>query len=566
MLDEKARAVSGWSWLLAVIFLVSAVLETGHRYSSATYNGELLNREYKTSPVSGDEVLEYGFKARHDSLKGLWVFIDVPTATSVEEGRLMVSIRRETEAKPFCIQSLPCRANDARGGISLLLRFPDGTRLKEGGRYVMQYSMPEMKPGTVWRLHCLITEDPGVWLKQGGKVQIGTEPEMLWLACSPHRPWWHLGASIVLASLWWWRGSRGTRVAGPMLITLASGCMVAAAYRWQTDLWQFWGCYWPDGYPALSKTLYHFFSGAISFRDALTYFQQFRCGQAFGVPLIMASFQCAGLTVKVSYLACNCVCFVVLIALYAGFLRMHGIREEKPVMLAWLMFFGSRCLVLAVGEMDTDIAGLMATLLFAYLFLRGFAAEENARIAWYSACGVAAMVASVIRPALMGLLPVSACLFLWSLFCEREKPLRERAAYLIPTIVGVSLLFLCWSDLGLWGSFNKQFENSRSPEPLSWKCFLITTLKGMNYTLVVIALEWRRRLFKERSFAMVAGSLAGLVGLLVFVHPGPSLRYTAPPSMLGVVLCLWAVKEWPQRERLLTAFAWVGLLYGFVAV
>src|SRR4051812_14789609 len=88
--------------LLAVIYAIVAGVEIWKMTRSAEYNREIIP-EAKTEPMEGARAVEYAFTARHEELKGLWVFFKVPSGAA-PEGRLDLSMRRSQVGAPFWSQ------------------------------------------------------------------------------------------------------------------------------------------------------------------------------------------------------------------------------------------------------------------------------------------------------------------------------------------------------------------------------------------------------------------------------------------------------------------------------
>jgi hypothetical protein len=339
---------------------------------------------------------------------------------------------------------------------------------------------------------------------------------------------------------------------------MAAGCVLSGAYYWQLNLWHFWGNYWPDGCPVLSHEAYRLFAGQSTFKECLAFFDFHRCGEAFVVPLIMGAFQVLGLSVKGSYIATNAVFFAASIALLLGLLRLYAIKEDRLIIAAGLVFFTHRCIIGAIGELQTDIAGVAGTLLFAYTLLRTFATEDpRARLRWYFVTGVVAFLGCITRTALSPLMVVPACLFPWSICFERKQSWRERFCYLIPSLLSGALLVTCWTSLALWGSLEKY--RAFAVECMgffTWSGFALCTLFTLHLELLVIVLMWRR-LFYDRVFAAVVGGMIGLMLLVVYFKLPIWLRHWTPASALCMVLFVLALKEWRQKDRLLLAAAWI---------
>lgn len=544
--------------LLAVGFTVAAGLEIKTRIQSATYNREVYP-EYLTEPLGDTEVLDYEFSAQHKTLKGLWVFFNLPPNASFE-GRLDLAMRRVGEDRPFWSQSFAFKKPQMVFG-ALLCRV-EGLSLKKGERYVLTYAMPDTKAGDGCRLRYSAMKNVPSTIKWGSQVRQSAEPSMLWLERQPHYPLIYMLASVLLLAICSIGAGKNTSFTAPALLIMAGGCILLGVYHWQLNLWQFWGNFWPDGYPGLSHKFHAFFTGQIPFKDCLAYFDNDRCGQAFFVPVVMAVFQVLGLSIKGAYLATNAVFFVTAAVLLLGLLRLNGITDDRPTITAGLLFFSHRCFIGAVGELQTDLAGVAATLFFIYALLRAFATEKwGARLGWYVVCGGVGFLACTIRIALLALPLVPACLFLWSVCCERQRTWRERIAYLLPTLTGATLLWVCWWSLGLWGTFDKNWAFAKKfAELSSWNGFAISTLQGMQFSLLIVVLLWRR-LYYDREFTAVAGSAFSLLALLACAHQPPWLRYWSPAAALGVILFIWVLKEWPKRECVLLAVAWIGALF-----
>jgi hypothetical protein len=300
------------------------------------------------------------------------------------------------------------------------------------------------------------------------------------------------------------------------------------------------------------------FTGQISFKECLAFFDNHRNGQAFFVPVMMAAFQAVGLSIKGSYLATNGVFLAAAAALLLGLLRVHGITGDRSVIAAGLLLFSHRCFIGAVGELQTDLGGVVATMLFVYALLRAFATEDaRVRLGWYIVCGVVGFLGCTIRTALLSLPLVPACLFVWSLFCERQRTRQERLSYLIPSVTGVTLLWACWLSLGLWGTLHLAWADGKRVSPaFPWKVFMINTLLGMQFGVAVIFVLWRR-LFDDRGFAVVVGSAFSLLALLACSPEVPWFRYWDSAAVLGVIVCIWILKEWPARDRALLGVAWM---------
>jgi hypothetical protein len=554
-LSQKfSRIGCRWAMLLAIVFATTAGFEITARFQSATYNREVYP-ENNTPPLGGTEVLDYEFTAQHETLRGLWVFFYYPP-NAPTKGRLDLTMRRPGEDRPFWTQTFACERSKMVFDVQLCRI--EGLSLKKGERYVLRYAMPFMEAGRGWGLRYVTMDNTQSTIKWGSEVRQSAEPSMLWMEMKPHYPLAYMLVCALLLAICSMGAGKKTSLAAPALLIMTAGCILLAAYKWQFKIWNFWGTFWPDGPPALSHKLFAFFTGQIPFKECLAYFDDCRTGQAFFVPVVMAMFQVVGLSIKWSYFASNAFFFVAAIALLIGLLRLNAIKDDRRTIIVSLIFFSNACFIGSVGALQTDMAGVAATMFFAYSLLRAFAATDTrAGIGWYIVCGIAGFIACTIRIALLPLLLVSSCLFVWSAFFERQRTWLERLTYLLPTLIGGTLLWACWSLLNLWATLNKDWDFAQPFLKLfSWKGFAVTTLLGMQLSLPIIILLWRR-LFYDRGFTAVVGSVCGLLALLAYGHIPPWLRYWSPPAVLGVILIIQALKVWPKKERTFLAAAWI---------
>jgi hypothetical protein len=546
-----------WVTILALIYAVVAGVEIQRQIDSASYNGEVYP-EHFTGPFGGQQVVEYAFSAQHQEVDGLWVYIRIPPKGPFE-GRLFLSVRRAGEETPFWSQSF-----DIRRGFYLWraqLCHTGGLTLKKGEHYVLTYALPDMKTSDGWRVSYCPRPHIASTIAWEGQVKQSAEATLLWLGREPRYPLRNVLVGITLLVLCCLGIKQGSSFRAPALITMTAICMLLATWHWQQNLWMFWGNFWPDGYPKLSYHLFKLFSGASSPGECLQHFQTDRSGQAFFVPLIMAIFQALGLSVKGSYLATNALSLIVAAWCLVELLRIHGVTGDRPFIAIGLLFFGHRCIIGAVSELQTDLAGVAATMTFLYTLSLALAATNpRRRVIWFFVCGFVAFLACTVRLALLSLPLIPACLFLWSLFFERQRPWRERLEYLIPTVISVVLVWDCWTALGLWATleFNWIFADMFR-RLFSWKDFVKDTLLGVQLGLLIAPLLWRR-LFDDRAFAAVTGTAFSLVALLAYTRCPEWLRYWDPPAAVAAVMFIWLFKAWPNRERILLAIAWVAAL------
>jgi hypothetical protein len=553
----QSRLLTG----LAIIYAIVGLVEIRTLFHSVTYNREVFP-EKATEPLGGERPVEYSFVAEHSALKGLWVFFDVPP-DGPSETILTLTLLRAADRFPIWSESFECRTSLFIARAQLFR--PRALALKEGERYVFTYAFPDLKPADGWRMNYCLTDNRTSALKWDGQSYPCAEPSMCWLGRELRFPARTLIAGAALLGLCSMGARSGTSFRIPALIILPITCVISATWFWQQHLWQFWGNFWPDGYPALSYKLYSLFTGRIPFQDCLTYFRHDRCAQAFFVPLVMAIFQTCGLSIKASYLATNTLSFAVIIATFLGLIRIYRLTNDRSIIAIGLLFFGHRCLIGAVGEFQTDLAGIAATLFYVYALSRALLAEKRPeQLVWYCVWGFAGFLACTVRIALVSLPLIPACLFIWSLFCERQRAWRERTEYLIPTLVAIALLWACWWLPGLWGTLGADWVIVlQNMQFFTWGGFFITTLLAMQFSLVVLWMS-RRELFKDRVFAALAGASFSLLVVLAYTLGPTWLRYWDPPATIGLALCIWALGRWPAKEGVFLMVGWISLLLNLV--
>jgi hypothetical protein len=529
-------------------------VEIRRTIQSATYNREILPKKL-AAPLEGDRTVEYAFTAEHNELKGLWVYFEFPSKDPALEGKLVLSIRRAGGDAPVWSQSFHCRRAEflTPGWLCRI----EGLTLEKGSRYILTYSMPEMQPGTGWRLEYYIPEKTTSTLTWGGRVHPSSEPAMLWLERSPRFPVRNIVAGVLLLALCSIAARETTRFYIPAILISATVCILLAAYHWQVNLWAFWGNFWPDDYVGLGYKVYQLLTGRISMHDCAAYFHHDRTAQVFFLPAVMGLFQVAGLSAKGAFVAANGTFLAVGTGALLSLLRLYGVTSDRSTIAAIIVFFSHRCVIGAVSEFQSDLAGAMVAMAFVYTLLRAFAAEEpRLRLRWYLACGVMGCIATTTRMALVVLPLIPACLFLWSLVWERQRPMKERSAYLIPTVVAIALACASWTLFGLWGTHELNWAFASTFRYLFvWKEFFLNSFHGMQWSLLVILVFWRQ-LFSDRAFVAVVGSAAGLLALLIYSQQPTWLRYQDAPAAIGLMLLVWPLKQWPRWDYAFLALAW----------
>jgi hypothetical protein len=544
--------------LLAVIYVVVAGVEIWRTTNSATYNREVYP-EAHTDPLEGPMVVEYDFVAQHAQLDGLWVFFKFPKGTAAEEGELILSLRRAGTDAPFWSQSFDCKqAAFLKPGF--LCRI-GGLPLEKGAHYVLTYAMPEMKPGTGWRLSYCTREKVASTVSWGNEVRHSAEPSMCWLEKSPRFPIRNILIGVFLLALCSIAARENTRFYIPATLVAATACILCATYHWQVNLWTFWGNFWPDGYVGLGYKVYQLVTGRISLQACAAFFQNDRTAQVFFLPGIMGLFQAMGLSVKGAFLAANGFFLVVATAVLLSLLRLYKITSDRATIATILLFFSHRCVIGGVSEFQSDLAGAVVAMCFVYSLLRALETPEpRLRLRWYLICGVMGFFAITTRMALLPLPLIPICLFLWSLVFERQRPLRERWAYLIPSAVAAVLVCGSWSLFGLWGTLKLNWGFASTFTYLfTWKGFFPNFLQGMQWSLLVVLVFWKR-LFFDRAFVAVVGSAAGLQALLVYSQQPNWLRYHDAAAAVGVMLLVWPLKEWPRWQHAFLVLAWVSVV------
>jgi len=380
---------------LAVVYAIVAGIEIWKTTESATYNREI-HPELHTDALEGARTVEYAFSAEHRKLKGLWVFFALPP-NAVPNGRLNLTMRREGTDTPIWSQSFECNQAQFVGNAQLL-RVAGVDDLEKGARYVLTYAMPEMKSGTGWPLAYGASEEATSSVRWDSRVCMSSAPSMQWLEREPRFPRRNLlfgGALMLLCAL---AAKEHTLFRLPVLIVAVPSCILAATYFWQVHLWQFWGNFWPDGYPGLGYQASEWLTGRITARQCLASFQHDRTGQIFTVPFVMGTFRALGLSLKHGYIAANAVFLTVAAGSLFGLLNLYGIKRDRAVIAMILFFFGNVCVIGAVGEMQSDLGGVAATLFFIYTFARALEETDPCRrYGWFIACGVAGFLACTVR-------------------------------------------------------------------------------------------------------------------------------------------------------------------------
>jgi hypothetical protein len=539
--------------LLAVIYAIAGGVEIWRTTISATYNREVY-REAHTDPLEGSMKVEYEFEAQHALLNGLWVFFKFPRGAA-EEGELILSIRRAGADAPFWSGSFACsQAAFLKPGF--LCRI-DGLSLEKGARYVLTYAMPEMKPGTGWRLAYCTREKAASTVSWGKEVRHSAEPSMCWLEKTPRYPIRNVIIGVFLLALYSIAARENTRFYIPAILVAATACILCAIYHWQVNVWTFWGNFWPDGYVGLGYKIYQLLTGRISPQECATFFQHNRTAQVFFLPGLMGFLQVLGLSVKGAFLAANAFFLAVGCGVMISLLRLYRITSDRSTIAAVILFFSHRCVIGAVSEFQSDLAGAAVSMCFVYTLLRALEARESRQqVRWYLVCGVMGFLAITTRMALLPLPLIPLCLFLWSLIFERQRPMRERWNYLIPATVAAILVCGSWSLFGLWGTHKLNWDFASTFTYLfTWKGFFTNVLQGMQWSLLVVLVFWRR-LFSDRAFVAVVGSAAGLLALLIYSQQPTWLRYHDPVAAIGIMTVVWPLKEWPRWQCAFLILAW----------
>ena len=417
--------------------------------------------------------------------------------------------------------------------------------------------MPQMKPGTGWRLSYYNMEKVASTVSWGKEVRHSAEPSICWLAKSPRFPIRNVLAGVFLLVLCSIAARENTRFYIPAILIAATACILCATYHWQVNLWTFWGNFWPDGYVGLGHKVYQLLTGRISLQACAMYFQHDRTAQVFFLPGIMGLFQVLGLSAKGAFLAANGFFLAVAGGVLLSLLRLYGITSDRSTIAAILFFFSHRCVIGGVSEFQSDLAGAVVSMCFVYTFLRALETQEpRLRLRWYFISGVMGFFAITTRMALLPLPLIPVCLFLWSLIFERQRPMQERWAYLIPAAVAAILVCGSWSLFGLWGTHKLNWDFASTFTYLfTWKGFFTNTLLGMQWSLFVVLVFWRR-LFSDRAFVAVVGSAAGLLALLIYSQQPTWLRYHDPVAAIGVMTIVWPLKEWPRWQYAFLILAW----------
>ena len=134
--------------------------------------------------------------------------------------------------------------------------------------------------------------------------------------------------------------------------------------------------------------------------------------------------------------------------------------------------------------------------------------------------------------------------------------MQERRAYLIPAVIAAVLVCGSWSLFGLWGTLKLNWGFASTFRYLfTWKGFFINALQGMQWSLLVVVVFWRR-LFYDRAFVAIVGSAAGVLALLIYSQQPTWLRYHDAAAAIGVMMLVWPLKEWPRWQYAFLALAW----------
>jgi hypothetical protein len=549
------RSLDGAVFLVAIAFAVWAAHEAYVRFHSAYYNGEVFP-VHATERLGGKAVLEFEFTARHRALTGLWLFFDAG-ADGPPDARLVLAVRRPHDNQPFWSQSVEYdKAQKRHGAILCVL---SGLSFVPGERYVMTYAMPEVPDGRGWRVDYFSIEGSTSVVRWSNKERAASEPPVLWLETRPDFPRSPLVVGLILLAILSLLAREKTRLAMSAWLIMAACCLLVASYGWQFRLWQFWGSFWPDEYPALGHTVARFLRGQITFQGMAKILAESRSGQGFFVPLAIGVVESWGFSLREAYTVVNTALFFLAVAALWRIMRCFRLVDDRAKIAIGLLFFSHVCVIRAVGSLQTDLGGLALTVLFAWTMARALAEEGTGRrVGWLAASGVAGFFAAITRVALVPLLLVPVGLFFWSSWFERGRAWRERGMYLVPTAVGGLLLAGCWTVLGLWASVRAVQAFSALPEfraGFSWTAFAGASLWGLQVGLPALVYGWRG-LFTDRVFTALAGAILGLEALLGFGRIVPWLRYWAPLAVLGIVLFIWVARA-RQRSTFVLWLGWV---------
>jgi hypothetical protein len=547
------RSLGGACLLVAIAFAAWAAHQAHVRFHSAYYNGEVFPA-HATGRLGGPAVLEFEFTAQHRALAGLWLFYDAG-ADSPPGARLVLAVRRPPDTRPFWSQTVDSDRSPSRQGAVLCEL--TGLSFVPGERYAMTFAMPEVADGRGWQVNYLAIDGSTSVVRWSDRERPASEPPILWLETRPDFPWFPLVVGLLLLAVLSLRAREKTRLATPAWVIMAACCLLVASYGWQFRLWQFWGSFWPDEYPALGHAVARFLRGRIAFHDMARVLAESRSGHAFLVPLAIGIVESWGLSLRAAYTAVNAALFLLAVAALWRIMGDLRLEDDRARIAIGLLFFGHVSIIHAAGSLQTDLGGLALTVLFAWTTARALAeAGTGRRLGWLIASGVAGFLAAITRVGLVPLLLMPVGLFVWSVWLERGRAWRERAMDLAPTAVGGLLLAGGWTLLGLWASVRAVHAYSALPEfraGFSWTAFGGASLWGLQVGLLALVYGWRS-LFTDRGFAAVAGAMAGLEALLGLGRIVPWLRYWAPLAALGIVLVIWVTRA----RRRPAAVLWVG--------
>lgn len=416
---------------------------------------------------------------------------------------------------------------------SIVINF-ESLNLKENTIITLELSMPEIKSGLALRsndaflgndLELIVNDD----VLDDKVLTIQVLPD------KQHFPRWTYGAMALCFIIFLYSTPNIKYSTLALSLTIFAIVLTISVFCWEMRLGTFWGHYWPDGYTRIAYKIKDFFYGHLNFSELKTFLTNNNNGQSWFVPFMIALFSIIGLNFIHAFILLNILFTTSAIALFYYLSTKNKAFKTKRDKLILLIFLSINVLTFrAFASPLTDAGGLFFAALFSVSFALLIKKDSNTKYLIFFA-SLAIVLGCQTRIALFSMICVPPSMVVWSYIFKKERNVKQLIIILLPFIIGLTILVLCFSVMELWTSIKLARAFAAHPtfkvDHYFYK-FSKQSLIAMQLFPILLIMN-TKRLFKIECDALFVCLIFGFQAMLYTGHIVPWLRYWIPVSILA---------------------------------
>lgn len=530
------------------LFAILAGLEIGTRVQNSWVIRESRLDIGYTHEIAGSQTATWIFRTNTGSIDKLWLFFH-PIAPENEVKRILHAslVSTETSHEIRHIQRDLSQEEYRNGRVQLNF---DSISISNQERLRLDISLPTTASSEGFYLHYQLDR------KSNNEVSFGTKKlpnaDLSMMLFGERLPFPSSLAATGVALLALIILSRDTssdrkRSVLPEAITSSAVILLTAAFFQDLRVDLFHGNYWPDEYPAMAFDCLEFLSGHRDWTRFQSDFSEWRNGQVFLAPLLLAIIQLFGVHASTAYQILISVSVFGTVFILVHLCASAQKTSRFSYLSLLLAFMTNPFLILAAGEFQTDITGTFFAVAAVTLLIR-FAESQTMSNKTFILMVACIALATFTRLSNLPLLLLPACLGIWlkivpdPSLSELKSPWKKLIG---ASAASIGLVCLTWWVLGLFGSFDKALAFSQRLEfrnGFSWGQYSKVSVIACWPILLATIFGWKI-VFRQPRFLAIGGSICALLLILAIGRVIPWYRYWIPINILSLLFAFQYIQS-----------------------